>query len=362
MSFDSRLRDGLRQAVDGHDLREDAALQEVKAAHPTEWADFTVGGLEDLVSQRSQHARAHRIVGTVAVCALLAGAVALPVALRNRPRPPAPRPAGQSVTTGYRTTVTVRVGPAPSHPATPTTQPLGITLAAPVQLALASATRNTALRESHVGSSDPGIGFEATTDAAGDLLSLSVLAPTGGEATTLARNWAYTFIDLRRADARRHILDDQHNVKVQAKELRAELQRVDTQLVKLAPTTYKNLLQYDRAGIDRGLPRPPWPVPEQGASVKLLNLTFERLQILASLTQSGKRAAELHFESLSPVSEVFAQLISQTPALQIKPPHRDSNTPTTVIAVGLLLAGLALATSAFLLSRRSRGISPSGSR
>src|SRR6202521_146262 len=114
MSCDSRLRDALRDAVDGHYLREDVALQEVNAAQPTEWADFTVVALEDdLGSRRSQHARAQRIVGAVAaVGALLAGAVALPVARRDRPGPPAPRPAGQPVTTGYRSTVTVRIGPA----------------------------------------------------------------------------------------------------------------------------------------------------------------------------------------------------------------------------------------------------------
>jgi hypothetical protein len=359
MNFDSRLRDGLRQAVDGHDLREDAALHEVKATQPTESADFAVGSLEDLVSQRSQHARTQRIVGAVAACALVAGAVALPVALRNRTRGPAPSTAGQSVTTGYRTTVTVRVGLAQSQSSTPTTQPLGIRLGNPVRLALASATRNTALRETHLGSNDPGIGFQATTDASGDVLTLTVIAPTRGEATTLARNWAHTFVDIRRTDASRQILDDQRNVALRVTELRAELQRVDTQLVKLAPTTYKDLLRFDGGFNNFGGRSAPPQVPERG-SPHLLNLAFERIQILASLTQSSRRAAELRFASLSSISEVLAQLVSQTPAVRIRPPHRDSNTPTTVMAIGLLLTGLVLATSAFRLSRgRSRGLSPS---
>jgi hypothetical protein len=356
MSFDSRLRDALRHAVDGHDVREDAALEEVKAAQPTEWADFTVVAIEDvLASRRSQHARAQRIVGAFAACALLAGAVALPVALRNRPRPPTPHTAGQPVTAGYRSTVTLRIGQAPSPHATPTTQPLGITLAAPVQLALASGTRNTALRQSHLRSNDPEIEFQATTDATGEVLSLTVIAPTRIETTTLARNWAIVFVDVRKADARRQIKEDQHNLTLRATELQRELQLVDTQLMKLAPTEYKDLLQHDRGGIHLR-PTAPSSAPEQG-SVKLLNLAFARIQILASREQSGKRAANLRFILLTP--DVFASLVSQTPAVQIRPPHRDSNTATTLTAIGLLLAGLVLATSAFLLSRRSRGLSPS---
>ena len=35
MTSDSRIHDVLRHAVDGHDLREELALQEVKAAQPT---------------------------------------------------------------------------------------------------------------------------------------------------------------------------------------------------------------------------------------------------------------------------------------------------------------------------------------
>jgi len=179
MSCDSRLRDVLREAVAGHDLREEIALEHVKATQPVEWDDFTVGALADLAAPRSQHARAQRIVAALAACALLAGAVALPVALRNRSRRPAPRTASQPVTTGYRSTVVLRTVIWSSPPSTPTTQPLGITLADPVKLALASGTRTTALRQSHLRSDDPGINFQATTDATGHVFSLTVITPTG---------------------------------------------------------------------------------------------------------------------------------------------------------------------------------------
>jgi len=361
MSCDSRLRDVLREAVAGHDLREEIALEHVKATQPVEWDDFTVGALADLAAPRSQHARAQRIVAALAACALLAGAVALPVALRNRSRRPAPRTASQPVTTGYRSTVVLRTVIWSSPPSTPTTQPLGITLADPVKLALASGTRTTALRQSHLRSDDPGINFQATTDATGHVFSLTVITPTANETTTLARNWAYLVIDARIADATRQIKEEQHNLDLRATALHSELLRVDLQLVNLAPGTYKDLLQYDFPGPRPGRRTAPPPsstssAPEQG-SVKLLNLEFERAQILSSITQSGTRRAYLRIILLKP--EVLgASPVSQTPPVQIKPPHRDSNMSTVLIAVGLLLAGLVLATSAFWLRRRSRRVRP----
>jgi len=374
MSFDHRLRDGLRQAVDGHDLHEDIALQHVKATQPIEWADMTVGALDDLTAPRLPHARTQRIVGAVAACALLAGAVALPVALRNRPRDRAPRPAGQSVTTGYRSTVTVRIGPAPSQPSTVTVsttpRPVSVRPGNPVQLALASGTRNIALRQSDVRSNDSGIDFQATADKSGDVLSLTVIAPTGIETTTLARNWAIAFVDVRRVDARRQILRDRHNRALRITQLHTELLRVDTQLVKLAPATYKNLLRYDFPGPVAGRRTAPPPsstssAPEQG-SVKLLNLAFERIQILSEISRIGAEGTgSISFGALLAVPGVLAaQLVSQTPAVKITAPNRDSNAPNTLIAIGVLLAGVVLATSAFLLGRRSRhlGLRRGGSR
>ena len=253
--------------------------------------------------------------------------------------------------------MTVRIGPAPSQRSTPTasTQSVSVNLGDPVQLAVAARTRHAALRMSHSRSNDHGIDFQATTDATGDVISLAVITPTRIATTTLARDWAIGFADARRAEARRQILEDQQNLNLRATKLHSELLRVDTQLVKLAPNTYKDLLRYDGGYSNLGRLTPPPPVPEQ-ASVKVLNLAFERIQLLTSLTQSGTRAADLRISAAAP--EVFAQIVSQTPAVQINPPHRNGNTATTFMAIGLLLGGLALATTAFLLGRHRRPVQP----
>jgi hypothetical protein len=356
MTSDSRIHDVLRHLVDGHDLREELALQQVKAAQSTDWADFTVVALEDdLVARRPRHGRAQRIVVAVAVCALVAGAVALPIALRNRPRPSPPATAGQPVTTGYRSTVKVRIGPPPAQPSTATasttTQPAGVTIGNPVRMALASGIRQIALHRSHLGPNEPGVDFRATTNATGDVLSLTAIAPTGSESTTLARNWATAFGTARRADARNQLLRQRHTVELHVTQLHEQLQHVDKQLETLAPATYKDLSQYDAAGTHSARATPPPPVPENGTP-QVLNLAFERIQILSNLAQYGKSATVGRFEGF-PLTPVAAQVLSQTAAVQIKSPHR-SNTSTTWMAIGLLVAGLILATSAVLLRRRTR--------
>ena len=352
MSFDSRLRDELRQAADAHDPREDLALQHVKATQPTEWAALSVVALQDLDSPRSAYVRAQRIVGALAACALLSGAIALPVALRNRSRDTAPAAAPKPVTTGFRSTVTLRIAPSPP-PSTPTTQPMGITLADPVRLALAPGTRTATLQRSHLRSDDPGVEFDATTDATGDLLSLTVITPTRVETTTLARNWATMFVNARIADAKRQIREQQHQLMLRVTELHRELRQVDEQLVKLLPVVYKGVLRFDAPNGNlpgRGPDGPP-PVPEQG-SPRALNLAFERIQILAKLSESGKNAASLRITAVEP--NVYATIVSQTPPVFIHPPHR--NTSTVLLAIGLLLGGALLAGSAFMLGRRSRGL------
>ena len=186
----------------------------------------------------------------------------------------------------------MRIGLPPSQPSTATasttTQPVSVKLGNPVQLALAPGLRQIALHRSHLRSDDPGIDFRATTDATGDVLSLTVIAPTGIESTTLARNWATAFGAARRADARNQLLRDRHNVQLRVTQLHSELQRVDTQLETLAPATYKDLLQYDAGGIHPKGSTPPPPVPER-ATPQVLNLAFERIQILASLTHYAQK-------------------------------------------------------------------------
>ncbi len=360
MSFDSRLRDALRQATDAHDLRDGDALQAVLATRADR---VRIAGLEDVDPPRRVHARSQRIVGAVAACALLAGALAIPLAVRDRSRDAAPPAAGSSSSGArYRSTVTIRVAEAPSSPSpsipptvTSTTPAPRVTLTDPRRLALLPATRKAALVASRLRPADTGVGFAVSLNAAGDTLGLIVTAPTRAAAQTVARNWAGVVSRGRIADAQNRVRARQHALSVRVTELHRELERVDKQLVTLMPVVYKGVLEFDAPGA--GLPgrtvnRPP-PVPQQG-SVKALNLAFERIQLLSSLTESGTQAAQLRIAVVKP--DVVATIITQTPAVRVGRAHRSWFTAPTFAAAGLVAGGLALLGAAFWLGRRSRGL------
>ena len=360
MSFDSRLRDELREAAHAHDLREDDALHRVKATPPAEWADLGVVALEEV--PRS-HRRGQQVVGALAACALIAGAVALPVALRSRSRDAAPAAADQPVTTGYRSTVVIRVGEAP--PASSRTNSGSQTgdrtrpdppLTDPVRLALAWTTRNAALARSDLHSADPGIGFDARTNVTGDTLSLVVITATRAGTQALARNWASVFREARIADTKQQIRAQQHTLAQQVAAIHKRLRPIDAQLKALDPADYARVEIFDFGGAGFPGTKGPPPVPEHGTP-KLLNLAFERIQILSKLTDSGEKAAQLRITVVKP--DVFATVVSQSAPVYVHPPHHNSNTSTVLIAIGLLLGGVALAGSAFILGRRSRRPQPS---
>ena len=96
MSFDDRLRDELRKATESHAIDADAALRRVKSP---EAAPIGVPGANDpavvpLVEEDAPHrrqVRARRIIGVAAAIALIAGAIALPFALRDNPHDTARR-------------------------------------------------------------------------------------------------------------------------------------------------------------------------------------------------------------------------------------------------------------------------------
>src|SRR5690242_12419987 len=99
MSVDDRLRTALRDAANGPALDVDHALQTVRSRVET----------VDLVERPRPPARGPRVVAVLATCALVAGAVALPFALRStREHTSAPAAAsgrcGHDVTKGYRST------------------------------------------------------------------------------------------------------------------------------------------------------------------------------------------------------------------------------------------------------------------
>jgi hypothetical protein len=96
MSFDDHLRDELRKATESHPLDADDALHAVKSTQPagataSSTSEPAVVALEDVDLPRRHHVRARRLVGVAAALALVAGAVAVPYALRSHPHDTARR-------------------------------------------------------------------------------------------------------------------------------------------------------------------------------------------------------------------------------------------------------------------------------
>ena len=111
MSVDERLRTTLRDAAGGHALDEEQALRAVRARvpQPTTGTDPV-----DVEERPRPPARGPRVLAGLAACALLAGAVALPFALRSTRHDAATGAAasggcGHAVATGYRSTAVVRL-------------------------------------------------------------------------------------------------------------------------------------------------------------------------------------------------------------------------------------------------------------
>ena len=75
MTFDDHLRDELRHVTQSQPIDADTALDAVKTA--------PLAVLEDAALPRPRHARTRRLIGVAATIALVAGAIALPFALRN---------------------------------------------------------------------------------------------------------------------------------------------------------------------------------------------------------------------------------------------------------------------------------------
>ncbi len=350
MSLDSRIRDELRAVTSSHDLDEDAALRAVKDRAAR--ANVNVVPLEDGNEPRRPLARSQRLVGALAAAALIAGAIAVPFALRDRSRETAtPSEAAGGSGTRYRSTVVIRVDEAPTVEPTPTTKPSRIELTDAGRLAMTSAIRKGALSRSDLDADDPRVSFGASIAGGSDELSLTVTAPTGPQATALARDWATVLTKARIAEAKTQIRAQQHALAVQVRALHEQLRSVDHQLATLLPDEYGDVERFDSPsprfpGREQG--GPP-PVPENGTP-KALNLAFERIQILEKLDVLSNQAATLRISVVKP--DVYATVVSQSRAVRIE--SDESNTSTGLIAGGLLLAGVVLAGTALLLGRRSR--------
>lgn len=259
----------------------------------------------------------------------------------------------------YVSTVTIRVAPAPpptdkNAKKTPsTTTPLVVPSPA-ATLASRPATERAALAASHL---PPGeektISLRARPNATADLLSLVVSAPTRVEATTVAKNWADQFILARKEDATRAVIRKRTSLNKQEKTVHDELVAVDQKLGKLLPGQYGNAVKFDQqfgstAGGQSGGskaqngPAPP-PIPEgSGQSVYLLNLAYERLNLIQQLTDTAQKAAAVNVTAATP--NQFAQLLGQTPAARLT--NAESTKKPALIA---LLAGLLAALAAAVL-------------
>src|SRR4051812_7976331 len=84
MTFDDRLRDELRRATASQPLDTDAALDAVRgAATAPVAAEPPVVALEDVAVPRPRRVRTQRLVGVAAAIAIVIGAIAIPLALRD---------------------------------------------------------------------------------------------------------------------------------------------------------------------------------------------------------------------------------------------------------------------------------------
>src|ERR1700730_11444894 len=91
MSFDDRLRDELRKATESAAIDADAELRRVRSPDANAADEPVVVPLVDADAPRRRPVRTRRIIGVAAAITMIAGAVALPFALRDRPHDTARR-------------------------------------------------------------------------------------------------------------------------------------------------------------------------------------------------------------------------------------------------------------------------------
>jgi hypothetical protein len=312
MSLDDRLRDGLRRSAEPVRFDEEAALDRIRLAH------------------RRGLLRTHVLrlaTAAVVVVSLFVGAVVF-VSWHATP--------GR-----YRSAATVSVAALPNADARSTPDGLPVKLADPGTLALAASTRRAALLASHLASDDTRIDFRATRMAS-DVFSLTVTAPTAGEATAVTRNWVAALGQARLGDVQQQFAADQRALNRRIVVLRNELHAVDAQLAKLDPLVFGSVFHYDNPQPGGG-GRGPIASPSDGASTREFNLSLERLQLIQQLTQGASKISAIQLANNTP--NVTTKLVAQSPTTNV-----DQTSPATVpalagwiIAVILVLAGAALA-------------------
>jgi hypothetical protein len=336
MSVDEQLRTAMRDAASHEGLDVERALRVVRARVET----------VDLMEHPRPRARAPRVVAALAGCVLLAGAVALPFALRStRARTPAsasaPGRCGHAPKSGFRSTAVIRFAQTSRGP--------HITFTEPVHTALRMC--NAVVTRSQPRTDE--IGFAADISARGDLLSLIVTTPSANDTAALARTWALAFVAARRADAMHQIIHWQQRLSDRVRALHDELRHVDTKLAKLAPRIYGNVLSVDGPSSNLlGRPRNTVPSVPQTGSGKIRNLAFERISLLNALSDSATQASRLRITRIKP--DAYASVVSVSAPVRFPQPTHHSGPSGAVVAIGLLVGGALLAAGSFLLGRRSR--------
>ncbi len=249
----------------------------------------------------------------------------------------------------YVTAVTIRIAPTPptskDPKKTPSTTAPAVILSPASKLALLPANEQAALTASSIASDEaPRIGFRANVSKAADFLTLQVSAPTRVEATSVAKNWANQFIVARKQDAAKAVQRKQTALFHRATDLHNALVEVDMHLAKLLPKQYGNALNFDQqfgqtnggsASGDHGPPPPPIPETSK-VSVYLVNKAYERINLIAQLTETGQKRAQV--EALAGTPNVFGQILGQTPAARLSNAESARNPALIALLVGLLVA------------------------
>jgi hypothetical protein len=301
MSLDERIRAALRHAAELGQLREDDAFDSVRLNHRR-------GLVRNGVTRQAI---------AVAVVLTLFASVAMVVSWRNTP-------------SRFRSTTTLRVAPASSSSATPTTKSRPLKLSDPKQVALAAEPDHAQVE------------VTATLNSGRDLLTLAATAPTGSEATAVARAWTSAFIKARRAEAIRALRAADLALMRRIKALHSRLRQLDARLKQIHPGYYRYLRYNPPLGHPFGDGEQGPSSPPASASARELKLYNERVQILAVLADLGAEYARTRISVVEP--SMLAKLVTQTPAVRA-----DTSSPATVpilvawaIGLVILLAGAGL--------------------
>jgi hypothetical protein len=270
-------------------------------------------GLPPMALVRDRRARRPtRVLVLALVTLLVIGAAGVFVVTRRSGGTSGSVESGGSGAARYRSTAIVRIAPESSAAA-------DLRLTRPLKLALAPGIEKLARKKSRVGADDARVAFAASENAQRTVLTLVASAPSAALATSVARSWANALTAAARVNQRNVVLARLRAVDQQLARLNRQLATIDTDLARLLPAIYRNVLEYDEptgpsptdGGSSTSVKGPP-PVPEQGTP-HALNLAFERIQLLSARSKAeAKRVSLQFFPSASLIG-----VVSLTPATRV---------------------------------------------